>query len=377
MTEAVHGLDLVGWQLAIAEGAVLPAVPPPARGHAIEARLYAEDPSAGWAPSAGVLHRFSVPDVDTEFAQTRGATGLRLDSGVRTGDVVGTHYDPMLAKVIANGPDRTTAIRRLVAALRGTRVDGVRTNRELLIGLLTDPVFTGPGADTGWLDRVDPATLVAAPSAAQRGSAALAAALVLAERGRSASLHAHLPTRWRNVNPGLSTTTLRDDGGELVVGHAVARDGLHADVAGLDDAVRLVSVDPVQAVLEIAGVRRVHTVSIHDGQVYVDSPGAGFAFTLVPALPEPSRVLAAGALVAPMPGSVVRVSVELGDDVEGGAELLVLEAMKMEHRVLAQAAGTVTELSVTAGQQVQAGAVLAVVSPATDSQTTDQESEQS
>jgi len=105
VTEAVHGLDLVGWQIAIAEGAALPVEPPPGVGHAVEVRLYAEDPAHDWRPASGSLHRFHIPGVDAEFAVPAGEHGLRCDSGVRSGDVIGVHYDPMLAKLIAHGPD--------------------------------------------------------------------------------------------------------------------------------------------------------------------------------------------------------------------------------------------------------------------------------
>ncbi|WP_460867054.1 acetyl/propionyl/methylcrotonyl-CoA carboxylase subunit alpha [Rhodococcus aerolatus] len=371
VTEAVHGLDLVGWQLAIAEGAALPAEPPPARGHAVEARLYAEDPAAGWAPSAGVLHRFHVPDVDTTFAPAPGETGLRLDSGVATGDVVGTFYDPMLAKVVAHGPDRATALRRLVAALRGTRVDGPATNRELLVGLLTDPLFAGPGCDTGWLDRVDPAGIVVGPTAEEVAEGALAAAVALAERGRAAGRHAALSTGWRNVASAPTVTRFRRGDDDVVVRHAVRRGVLHHETEALGDVV-LVSAAPERVVLERGGVRRAHHVTAHPGGlVAVDSPGVALGLALVPALPEPTVVLAPGTLLAPMPGSVVRVGAAVGDVVAAGAELVVLEAMKMEHRVLAPTAGTLTEVGVTAGQQVQAGAVLAVISTSTDSSSTD------
>jgi len=357
VTEAVHRVDLVGWQLAVAEGAALPPHPPAARGHAVEVRLYAEDPAAGWRPQSGVLHRLHVPGVDTEFAVPAGAYGLRLDSGVVDGDTVGVHYDPLLAKLIAHGPDRAAALRRLTAALRGAQVHGLRTNRELLVGLLTDPQFTATGCDTGWLEAREPATLCAPPRHGELS--ALAAALVLAEVARAASpVAAHLPTNWRNVRSAPTRTGFTHDTHDVVVEHTVTRGVLSSDAGA-----RLVSVDPDRTVLDVAGVEHTFTVTTYGAQVEVDSVLGAVSLLHREPLPEPRPQAVAGAMVAPMPGAVLRVSVAAGEQVAAGAEVLVLEAMKMEHRVLAPEAGTVTTVAVAQGDQVPAGAVLAVVDP--------------
>ncbi|MDQ2722688.1 MAG: acetyl/propionyl-CoA carboxylase subunit alpha, partial [Actinomycetota bacterium] len=354
---AVHGLDLVGWQLAIAEGAALPAEPPPARGHAVEVRLYAEDPMHDWRPASGVLHRFHVPGVDAEFAVPAGEHGLRCDSGVRSGDVIGVHYDPMLAKLIAHAPDRASALRRLSAALRGAQLHGLTTNRELLIGLLGNREFVPTGCDTGYLDRNDPAALSAQPSTETVQVSALAAALALAEQHHAASsVNAALPTGWRNLRsqPHVTGFTHRDE--PLEIRHSVTRGVLSADL----DA-ELISAAPDRVLMQHGNVTQRFVVHRYGDAIDVDSPLGAVSLTVVPALPEPTEHLAAGAMVAPMPGSVIRVSVQPGEQVEAGAEILVLEAMKMEHRVLAPEAGEVTEIVVTQGQQVEAGAVLAVI----------------
>src|SRR5262249_13354659 len=132
VTECVYGIDLVRAQIEIAEGGALPPAPPEPHGHAIEARLYAEDPARGWRPAAGVLHTLEIPGVDARFRVPAGP-GLRLDSGVESGSEVSVHYDPMLAKVVAWAPTRADAARRLAAALRDARVHGVVTNRDLLV----------------------------------------------------------------------------------------------------------------------------------------------------------------------------------------------------------------------------------------------------
>ena len=357
VTEAVHGLDLVGWQFSIAEGAALPAQPPPAQCHAVEVRLYAEDPRHDWRPASGSLHRFHIPDVDTEFTVPAGEHGLRCDSGVRSGDVIGVHYDPMLAKLIAHGPDRTSAVRRLTAALRGAQLHGVTTNRELLLGLLGNDEFLAGGCDTGYLDRNEAGRLGVQPTGEAVQISALAAAIAVAEQHHASSVvGAALPTGWRNLRsqPSLTTFSYQDD--PLEVRHSISRGVLRSDL----DA-ELLSAAPDEVRLQLGPVTHRFAVSTYGTGVEVDSTLGAVSLTLVPALPEPSEKLAAGAMVAPMPGSVIRVSVQAGAQVDAGAEILVLEAMKMEHRVLAPEAGEVTDIAVTQGQQVEAGAVLAVI----------------
>jgi len=360
VTEAVHRLDLVGWQLAVAEGARLPPDPPPAVGHAVEVRLYAEDPAHGWRPCAGTLHRLHIPGVTAHFAVPTGDTGLRLDSGVVDGDVVGVSYDAMLAKVVAHAPDRPGALRRLAAALRCAQVHGLRTNRELLVGLLTSTDLAAGACDTGWLDARDPAALEAVPDAEGVRVSALAAALVLAEQGRAATpVTAGLPTGWRNIRSAPTLTRFTHRGELLEVQHVLAR-----GVLELPLDVVLTAVDEHAAVLEVGGVRTRLMVARYGDLVEVDSALGAVTLRLVPLLPAPTAEVVAGALVAPMPGSVVRVAVAVGDAVTVGQELLVLEAMKMEHRVLASADGTVTAVPVATGAQVDAGATLIVVEPA-------------
>ncbi|WP_089954145.1 acetyl/propionyl/methylcrotonyl-CoA carboxylase subunit alpha [Lentzea xinjiangensis] len=321
VTELVHGVDLVEWQLRIAEGARLPAEVPGPRGHAIEVRLYAEDPAHDWRPASGTLHRFHVPG------------DVRLDSGVEDGSVVSVHYDPMLAKVIAHAPTREAAARKLATALTDARIHGLVTNRRLLVEVLRNEAFLAGDTHTGFLAEHDlTGTVDPQPFA-------LAAALALAARRRTG----HLPLGWRNVRS-------QQPKARFLFGEELVE----------------VAYDPAQAtgdtaVLDLAGVRTPFHVSTYGDLVEVDSPLGSVSLTLVPRFPEPRSALAPGATTAPMPGTVVRVSVRPGDVVAAGAELLVLEAMKMEHRVLATSAGTVTELLVEQGRQVDAGDVLAVV----------------
>jgi propionyl-CoA carboxylase alpha chain len=359
VTECVTGLDLVALQLRIADGARLPAEPPQWTGHAIEVRLYAEDPAAGWQPQSGTLHRFEVPGVDSEFENPRGH-GIRLDSGVVNGSIVGVHYDPMLAKVIAWAPDRAEAARRLASALASAEIHGVATNRDLLVNVLRHDDFLAGETDTAFFDRHGLDTL--ARPLADRDAAllsALAAALADAAANRaSATTLARLPSGWRNVPSAPQRKRYSADGTEYEVRYLLGRSGLRAD--GYED-VELVHASPNRVVLEIAGLRRNFDVGRYSGLVCVDSSLGPLAFTAEPRFADPDAALAAGSLVAPMPGTVVRVTVAAGDPVTAGDPLLWLEAMKMEHRISAPADGVVAELPVAVGQQVEVGTVLAVL----------------
>ncbi|GLY65824.1 acetyl/propionyl/methylcrotonyl-CoA carboxylase subunit alpha [Amycolatopsis taiwanensis] len=345
VTECVTGVDLVELQLAIAEGNRLPLEPPASNGHAIEVRLYAEDPAAGWQPQTGTLHRFSVPG------------DVRVDSGVVDGSVIGVHYDPMLAKVIAWAPDRATAARKLATALAGATIHGPRTNRDLLVNVLRHKAFRAGEIDTGFFERHGLDTL-ARPLGDPR-LAAIVAALADAAADRGSG-----PGAWRNVWSAPQRRMYTVDGVEHEVAYTYQRSGVVVNAPDLDAEVQVVQTSPGQVVLEVAGVRRTFEVGRYPGLVCVGP----VALTPVPRFTEPGAALAAGSLVAPMPGTVLRVAVAAGDRVEAGDTLLWLEAMKMEHKVSAPAGGVVAELPVTVGQQVDVGAVLAVVRPVEESE---------
>ncbi|MGI5487088.1 acetyl/propionyl/methylcrotonyl-CoA carboxylase subunit alpha [Microtetraspora malaysiensis] len=359
VTEYVYGVDLVRLQVEIAEGAPLPGLPPSPVGHAIEARLCAEDPANGWRPQAGVLHRFEVPGVDAEF---RAGGTLRLDSGVADGATVTPHYDPMLAKVIAYAPTRAGAARRLATALAGARLHGPVTNRDLLVNVLRHPAFLAGETDTGFLDRH--AAAVSAPRAGADAVriSALAAALAGAAANRAAArVLGELPSGWRNVvsQPQRTAFAVPGEPGERVeIAYLVTRDGLSAE--GFD-GVELVSATPGEVVLSVSGVRRAFAVRAHPGVTYIDSVLGAVRLAPLERLPEPARQVEPGSLLAPMPGTVLRVAVEPGDRVAAGQPVVVLEAMKMEHQIVSPGAGIVTALDAVAGRQVEAGAVLAVI----------------
>jgi propionyl-CoA carboxylase alpha chain len=339
VTEAVTGLDLVALQLSVAEGAPLPVdAPPPVRGHAIEARLYAEDPAAGWRPSTGRLHRIAVPG------------DVRVDAGVVDGDEVSAHYDPLLAKVVAHAPSRTAAARKLAAALAGASLHGLVTNRDLLVRVLRSDGFAA-GPHTGFLDE-RPELLAPLAGPTEVATAALVAALAGSARRRAtAPVQRSVPAGWRNNPSQPATGTYAGPDGDVTVTYR-------------PPPVTVVSATAHAVVLVEDGVRvgyRVHAVG---GTSYVDGPEWTVALSEVDPLPEPVTALPAGSLTAPMPGQVIAVRVAKGDRVTTGQQLLALEAMKMEHAVLAPADGVLAELRVTIGSQVDAGDVLAVIEEA-------------
>ncbi|MFC5996361.1 biotin carboxylase N-terminal domain-containing protein [Pseudonocardia hispaniensis] len=362
VTELVTGLDLVELQLRIAEGEPLPAAVLDARisGHAIEARLYAEtvatvDGETAYLPATGVLHRFAVPP------------GVRVDAGVVDGSVVGPHYDPMVAKVIAHGRTRADAARLLARALAGARIHGVATNRDLLVGILREQEFLAGRTDTGYLTRHDPVALAAPPAGAVALHAAAAALAGQAERRAAARVLAAMPSGWRNTARGPQHITYTCGERTLEVAYRLGREGVTVDLDGEPlPGLRLLGATPEQVDLEVAGVRRCVAVHRRGDAVYVDSALGSTELVEVPRFRDPSEVPRSGSLRAPMPGTVVRVLAEAGVVVAAGQPLVVLEAMKMEHTVAAPVDGTVAAVHVTLGDQVDTGQVLAVVSEETE-----------
>nr|WP_246305090.1 biotin carboxylase N-terminal domain-containing protein [Nocardioides thalensis] len=368
VTEAVHGVDLVALQIAVAEGRSLADVEVgQPDGHAIEVRLYAEDPAAGYQPQSGTLTRFTMPGVVSEFRTT--GHGIRLDSGVGAGDEIGTFYDAMIAKVIVWAATRDQALRQLAGALARAEIHGLKTNRDLLVNLLRDPVVTGATMDTTWLDGSDLAVLGAAPGGQQTVPlSAFAAAVALAEAARlDRPVQTRIPAGFRNVVSQPQVTTFLHGGsdGEEVEARWYGGRGFRS--ADLED-VTVVSAGRDEVVLEVGGVRRTFAVHVSGDplapRVDVESPLGHVALVKKPRFVDPADQVAEGSLLAPMPGSVVAVRAAVGDEVAEGQPILVMEAMKMQHTIAAPYAGIVTELAASEGQQVEAGTVLAVVEPA-------------
>ncbi|GAB3016825.1 acetyl/propionyl-CoA carboxylase subuit alpha [Nocardioides flavus (ex Wang et al. 2016)] len=358
VSEEVFGVDLVAQQLAVAEG----RTPEPAgapRGHAIEVRLYAEDPAAGYQPQSGRLTAFEIP----------AEPGIRVESGFASGSEVSTHYDAMLAKVVSWAPTREAAARRLAGVLRRARLHGLTTNRDLLVEVLGHEEFLGGDVSTAFLGEdlhsLQGGSVPGTPE--QQATSFFAAAMAWVERSVAGrAVQRRIPTGWRNVHSAPQVVAFDLRGTEVRVGWRHDRAGavmvdLHDEVHG----VRLVAAEPTdtgwRVVVDHGGVRSSHDVRVTGHRVDVDSPWGHLALVHVPRFTDPADAVASGSLLAPMPGTVVAVKVEAGAEVAAGDAVLVLEAMKMQHTVTAPHDGTVTAIHVEPGAQVASGEVLAVV----------------
>ncbi|MCV7054318.1 acetyl/propionyl/methylcrotonyl-CoA carboxylase subunit alpha [Mycolicibacterium gilvum] len=356
VTELVTGIDLVRAQLLVAAGQPLPPemLDSTPRGHAVEVRLYAEDVAAGFIPVSGTLASLEFPQFD----------GIRVDAGFTSGSRISTFYDPMLAKVIGYGATRDEACARVARALTETRIHGVTTNRDLLVGILREHEFRTGSIDTGYLERHDPADLMATGTHSEtaRVHALVAAVAAQADRRTASPVLPGLPSGWRTLASQDQRVSFHCGEDTFDVDYRFTRGELSASVGDWQPQMRVLSASDGLVDAEIAGVRRRYHVTRCGAMHYVDSSLGSAALAEVPRFPDPTSLQEAGSLLAPMPGSVVRIEVNEGADVTAGTTVVVLEAMKMEHAVRAPSDGIVTTLSVTVGDQVDSGQVLAVVS---------------
>lgn len=348
VTEMVTGIDLVRQQLLVAQGFPLAFAADDVAfdGHAIEARLCAEDPAGGFLPATGTLEVFAPAD----------EPAVRWDSGVETGSVVTVAFDPMLAKVIAHGPTRVEAAGRLARALERLHLGGVVTNRDFLVSVLRSPAFLAGDTTTDFIERTSPAL---GPELEANELERVAITAVLARQvanRRAARVWRELPGGWRNARLPDERVTVTIAGEELVVTYRALRDGTFLVNGAL--RARIFSSGDDRIDLDLDGVRRNTTVTMGDGVAYVQDDRGTVTVRFVPRFSVPGLELPAGGLVAPMPGVVIDVRVAVGDVVSAGQTVVVMEAMKMEQRVSAPADGIVTEVYVTTGQQVENGAAL-------------------
>jgi propionyl-CoA carboxylase alpha chain len=358
VTEEITGIDLVRLQLRLAAGDPLPeeVVEPAMIGHAIEARLYAEDPANDFLPVTGTVHQLAFPE------------GVRVEAGVEAGSEVSHHYDPMIAKVVAWAETREEAAQLLAAALTRAHIHGLTTNRELLVRVLRHPEFLAGRIDTHFLERHSPSELSRPlPDVEETRLAAVAAALAAQEeRRRRAGAQASIPSGWRNSPSQMQEVTFDSAYGEIRAGYRFStRGGLAVAIDGGPlGTVSTIRLDPDRVGLEVDGHLHWFTISRHDHVHHVDGPGGYTRLVEHPRFPPPVREPDPGSLHAPMPGKVIRLAVGLGDAVEEGQVLAVLEAMKMEHTLRSPHAGTVTSVQAAAGDQVDAGQVLVVIETA-------------
>ena len=380
VTEMVTGHDLVEWQLRVAAGERLPALQHELTltGHAIEARLYAENPDTGFLPSIGTLARFALP----QAASFNRDSLVRVDSGVREGDEISAHYDPMIAKLIVWGEDRATALRRLDAALSETQIVGLACNVEFLRRVVACEPFASGAVDTGLIER-NREVLFPVPRAV---SAAMLAALCLeqlaeeahqmgisngnAQRspfdavldayGNSSGWWPNLPSvRTLNFMRGEEpfAVRLRSTRAALVIECDSTTPSLQATVVGRAQAGR---VDALVGEQHVAA--QVVRAAQHKRVLFLN--GWRDEFTYVDLLDVKADAAAhGGGLASPMPGKILSLIAELGAAVAKGAPLLVMEAMKMEHTINAPAAGTVISFRYAVGDQVAEGAELVEFAP--------------
>ena len=358
VTEEITGLDLVREQLRIAEGEELGygqsdlAID----GHAIEARLYAEDPTRNFLPSPGAIEVW------------RPAPGglARFDSGVESGSEVSVEFDPMIAKVIAHAPTRREAAAKLARALEQTALQGLRHNRDFLVATLREPAFLAGDTTTDFIERIDPPRRRELD--AQSLSDAVIAATMVAQAAHraSAKVLAAFRSGWRNSLMPPERTKFRHGDEEIAVSYRSQRDGTFKVTLGEDEphTVAVFGVEGGQVDLEIDGRRLQLAITGLEDRWLVHGTDFDVELTELPRLPPPGLLEIKGGLTAPMPGNVLATHVQQGDDVREGQLLLILEAMKMQHRIVAPFDGSVKELHVSEGDQVDNGALLVMLEEA-------------
>ncbi len=365
VTEAVTGLDLVELQLRVADGDVLPLTQDDVEfdGHAIEVRVVAEDPASGWLPSTGTLAQFEISEE------------VRVDTGVRTGTAVTTDYDSLLAKVISHAPSRTDAARRLARALRSSWIAGVDTDTAALVAILGNDDFLAAETPTSFLD--EHPDLVANEGASGDDRLALLLGAVFASEHASRTSDRatpFAPSGWRNLrihgqrqiwHSGDAVEHLEyqmhgRNAAEVHVGPwpTATDDGSLTDDDRRVVQIRLFDRSDDGQIVELDGVRHRIDVIHADDTVHTRSSQGSASWTLEPRFVDHDLVDAGGGPTSPLPGTVLSVHVAAGDTVADGDVLVVVEAMKMEHKICAVGDATVTEVLFAAGDRVDQGSLL-------------------
>ncbi len=354
VTEMITGLDLVEIQLQIAQSLPIPDGVRHAAitGHAVEARLYAEDPENDFLPVIGKVERF-------EFEER---AGLRVDSGVESGSTISIHYDPMVAKVIAHADTRADATLLLSESLRSARIHATTTNRDLLVRVLEDPEYLEGKIDTHFLERRGIAQL-SRPLADEEDEMAAAEACALTDQlaaRQSARVLATLPGGWRNQSSIPQRRGYAGKHGEYLISYRLDGDQV---AFTFGETARIISLDPAHVAYARGDATTEFQVSRYGDLRFVDGNGWATRLVTVPRFPPPEGLETTGSLHSPMPGKIIRIEVAVEDHVEEGDTLVVIEAMKMEHTIKAPYPGTIEAVKFTEGSQVAADAVLVVVRP--------------
>jgi propionyl-CoA carboxylase alpha chain len=344
VTELVTGLDLVRLQIEVAEGKRLPRNPG-MLGHAIEARLYAEDPANGFLPSTGAVHVWRPP------------ANVRVDAALEEGAEIGIHYDPLLAKIVSYGMDRETALRKLVYALRSTAVLGLQTNREYLIQILESAEFRDGRAHTGFLPAPQGET--------EDDSLLLPATVLYLERTRQGLLPG-VPPSYRNNPYRDPSMKVRLRGKDVQVQWKGLGNNNYTVNCGPHTLACRVNTEPDQITLEANGIARTYHIKEAGDQIFVQSPTGSTAIQRLPRHPRPASAGQRETANSPMPGQVLRILVREGQHVKTGDALVVLEAMKMEQTIRTTINGVVQSILVETGQVVAPGQKLVQISAPED-----------
>ena len=356
VTEAITGLDLVREQIRIANGEPLGYNQSDLTisGHSIEVRLYAEDPSNDFLPATGCV----------DIWQPATGPTVRYDSGIQTGSEVSVEFDPMLAKVISHAPTRSEAALKLALALERTRLHGVVTNRDFLVATLRHEEFLAGNTTTDFISRVE-ISGQRVPSDCELEDASIAVALVSQQLNRnSATSLAFMPSGFRNSSMPSQQMLLLNDDREVQVNYRPRRDGSFEVSIGDSEetkTARLISLDGDRFEIQLDDVRAAGHAVKFGNRWYVDIPAGSLNFVEKSRFPEPDSADVEGGLTAPMPGKILAINISEGDSVETGQLLVLMEAMKMEHQIVAAFDGSVSEVRVAVGDQVDNGELLVVI----------------
>ncbi|MDC0333008.1 biotin/lipoyl-binding protein [Gammaproteobacteria bacterium] len=350
VTEEVTGIDLVAEQIKIARGDELEFAQDDIdwHGHAIEARLYAEDPGNNFLPEIGTLHAY-----DTSLASE-----VRWDSGVEEGSVIGTDFDPMLSKVISWAPNRIDAANKLARGLERAHMGGVATNRQFLISCLRNESFINGNTTTDFIEREALETKKNL-SANELHQTSTAVALWLAQQNRvSDSVTGFMPANWTNGRMPLQKVKLRFTQDEIEVKYKLNKDSLYEVMGSICE---IYDCDSAGIDVEIDSHRFYAHVTEAGSEIFINMPFGDVNASVLPRFIEPGNDVPEGGLIAPMPGKVIDVKVKKGSKVKAGDTLVIIEAMKMEHAIKATETGKIDKVMIKLNDQVDNGATLLVL----------------
>ena len=351
VTEEVTGIDLVYEQLKIARGESLKFNQNDIsfNGSSIEARLYAEDPNNDFLPEIGTLIAFEKSN----------SAEARWDTGVIKGAVIGTDFDPMLAKVISFAPNRIDAASKLAKALESAHIGGVKTNRDFLINCLKSPEFLKGNTTTDFIERVNPDRKLVINEGDLNHATVIAALWIQMKNRDEAKVAKFMPSGWTNGRLPKQKIIFEYEGQEIKVEYSQKRNGQFS--FSNNKVAQIYSSDNESIDVMFDGKRHISKITSSENNILVHMPYGDVMLNVKPKFTLPGLEVATGGLVAPMPGKVIDIKVKKGKKVKAGDTLVILEAMKMEHSIKAAEDGVVSELLISINDQVENGALLMVV----------------